>query len=283
MIYSGKRIIKHRESAEKFMTGINLNRYITAPQRNWIWLGMVLLTIGLGACKTVQPKDDLPTDKMMANELISEVSALEFKANSIDSRARMEVSFDGQSFSFRGQIRSVADSAIWIRATILGFEVGRVLMTPDTFQLIDRVNREYVKLPMDVVGDRYGLDIEFHQLQQLLLGSPSFDDVVVRDLKIENPKATIFGFLNTFQVIYQINENRLIDKYSLIDPEGRMLYAENSQYELVEDAGFFAFERMIKGTDGTDEFVLYCEFLDLEINNNPSLPFSIPNRYDRVE
>nr|MBS0037198.1 DUF4292 domain-containing protein [Saprospiraceae bacterium] len=241
----------------------------------------ILFTVS--SCKTTKPGADLPSGEMEAAKIIDEVRALEFSAHSIDSRAKMEVGFDGQSYSFRSQIRSIVDSAIWIRATILGFEVGRVLITPDTFQLIDRVNREYVKMSLNEVGSRYGLEMNFSQLQQMLLGSPSFDDIVVRDLKIGNPQATIFGFFKTFQVIYQINENRLVDKYSLIDPSGRLLEANNNNYMEVDEVGFFAFERTIRGVDESDEFILYCEFLELEVNSNPPLPFSIPNRYDRVE
>lgn len=235
------------------------------------------------SCKSARMNADAPLEKMTAEHLLAEVSVKEFKAESIDARARMEVSFDGQSYSFRGQIRSIKDSAIWVRATLLGFEVGRVLITADTFQLLDRVNREYIKLPMSEVGKRYGLDVDFNQLQQMLLGSPSFDDVVVSKLEIHNPKAIVFGFINTLQVIYYINEMRLVDKFSLTDPGGRLLESLNSNYQEIGEAGYFAYNRSIRAYDGGDHFSLSCEFLELEINNNPDLPFSIPSRYDRFE
>jgi hypothetical protein len=247
--------------------------------------GFFLLLIFLlsnSACKSARMAD-APLEKITAENLIAEVSVKEFNAESIDARARMEVSFDGQSYSFRGQIRSIKDSAIWVRATLLGFEVGRVLITADTFQLLDRVNREYIKLPMSELGRRYGLDIEFNQLQQMLLGSPSFEDVVVSRLEVQNPKAIVFGFINTLQVIYYINEMRLVDKFTLTDPGGRLLESLNSNYQELGDAGFFAYNRSIRAIDGGDQFSLSCEFLELEINNNPDLPFSVPSRYDRFE
>ena len=250
------------------------------------WSGLFLLLVFFlsnSACKSARMTADVPLEKMTAENLIAEVSVNEFQAETIDARARMEVSFDRQSYSFRGQIRSVRDSAIWVRATLLGFEAGRVMITPDTFQLLDRVNREYIKLPMSEVGRRYGLDIEFAQLQQMLLGSPSFEDVVVSKLEVENPKAIIFGFINTLQVIYHINEMRLVDRFTLTDRSGRFMESINSNYEEIDDAGFFAFNRSIRATDEQDEFRLSCEFLEIEINTFPDMPFSIPSRYDRFE
>lgn len=268
------------------------NQHAIKPQqffrisKAWQWSGIFLLLVFFmsnSACKSARSSADVPLEKMTAENLIAEVAVNEFQAETIDARARMEVSFDRQSYSFRGQIRSVKDSAIWVRATLLGFEAGRVLITPDTFQLLDRVNREYIKLPMSEVGRRYGLDIDFNQLQQMLLGSPSFEDVVVSRLEVENPKAIIFGFINTLQVIYHINEMRLVDKFSLTDRSGRFMESINSNYQEINDAGFFAFNRSISATDEQDQFSLICEFIEVEVNTFPDLPFSIPSRYDRFE
>ena len=239
--------------------------------------------LSVNACKTPRTAVEEPDEELTAQELIEEVKLNEFTANSIDGRARVEVGMDGQSYSFRGHIRSVKDSAIWVRATILGFEVGRAMITPDTLQFIDRVNREYVKMPLSTVAQRYGIDITFKQLEQLLIGSPSFEEVTVRELKMENPRAIVMGFFGNMQVIYQINDQQLVEKFNLFDGNGRMVESINSQYQSMGDSGYFAWERQITGTDGVQEFYLNCEFLELNIDDVPTLPFDVPRRYDRIE
>lgn len=267
------------------MQAVSRSQFVPSISVGYI-LGLLLvliLALGMGSCKSKKGVVETPAAELTAEKLIREVSLNEFTAPHIDARARMDVSMDGQSYSFRAHIRSIQDSAIWVRATILGFEVGRVMITPDTFHLIDRVNREYVKLPMDVVAHRYGIDIGFRHLQQLLLGSPSFEDVVIRDLRLENPRSFISGFYENMQVLYEIDSRQRVQRFNLMDGNGRMLESINNDYQPIAQSGYFAFDRKISGTDGIQNFSLNCEFLELNIDEVPSLPFDVPGRFDRVE
>ncbi|TVR88069.1 MAG: DUF4292 domain-containing protein [Saprospirales bacterium] len=258
----------------------------TGKSRLLVFGTSLLLIIGMlmvNSCKSPKEAVEEPEVELTAEKLIKEIKLKEFNAESIDGRARIQVGLDGMSQSFRGHIRAVRDSAIWVRATVLGFEVGRAMITPDTFQLIDRVNREYMKMPLDVVAHRYGLDVTFKQLEQLLTGSPSFDDVVVRKLDMGNPGATIAGFIDNMQVLYKINGQQLVERFTLMDGNGRVVRSDNNQYKQMGDAGYFAWDRQITGTDGVQEFYLNCEFLELNVEDVPTLPFDVPSRYDRIE
>ncbi|TVR84363.1 MAG: DUF4292 domain-containing protein [Saprospirales bacterium] len=267
----------------KKMQSVPLFQFKLSSSSPYIFGLVLFLALGMGSCKSKRAVVESPAEELTAEKLIREVSLNEFSAPHIDARARMDVSMDGQSYTFRAHIRSIQDSAIWVRATILGFEVGRVMITPDTFHLIDRVNREYVKLPMDVVAHRYGIDIGFRHLQQLLLGSPSFDDVVIRDLRLENPRSFITGFYENMQVLYEIDNRQRVQRFNLKDGNGRILESVNNDYQAIANAGYFAFDRKINGTDGIQNFSLNCEFLELNIDEVPSLPFDVPSRFDRVE
>lgn len=235
------------------------------------------------SCKSKKVMTESAEEPMTSEMLTKEVKVNEFKAESMEAKARMQVGMDGQSHTFRGHIRSIQDSAIWVRATVLGFEVGRVMITPDTFQMLDRINGEYVKLTLEEVGRRYGMDISFNHLQQVLLGSPSFEDVTIRSLEIKNPSAIVHGFFENIMVQFFINDQRLVEQFNLEDPDGRVLKSYNKEYREVGDSGYFAFKREINGNDGSSEFFLNAEFLELEVNNSPTLPFSVPSRYDRIE
>ena len=73
--------------------------------------------------------------------------------------------------SVSGQIRMVADSAIWVSVSKI-IEVGRGLLTPGRVQAYVKLANRSVDCGWDELWRRWGVEMDFATLQSLLLGNP---------------------------------------------------------------------------------------------------------------
>lgn len=78
---------------------------------------------------------------------------------------------EDKSFGLNANIRIQKDSVIWISASVLlGIEAVRLLITPDSFQLINRLNSTYISSDISTLSKRFGINLSFYELQNKLLG-----------------------------------------------------------------------------------------------------------------
>jgi hypothetical protein len=89
--------------------------------------------------------------------------------------AKAEVDINGPDGhkGFKAAIRSVRDSAAWVSITpALGIEVARVVITPDSLKLLDKINDHFWVGDTAMVRAKFGLQPSLDLLQQALFGLP---------------------------------------------------------------------------------------------------------------
>ena len=66
-------------------------------------------------------------------------------------RAKSVLAINGKErYDVTANVRIVHDEAIWISVTaLMGIEVARVLITPDSVKIINRLQAEYIKKPLE--------------------------------------------------------------------------------------------------------------------------------------
>lgn len=94
---------------------------------------------------------------------------------------------EGESESFKVNVKGKKDSVLWISVSpALGIEVIRMIITPDSVKYVSKVpnNKHYYKGTYDDVSKLMGLDLEFDQMMELLVGNPVMLDK--QDDKLES-------------------------------------------------------------------------------------------------
>jgi len=87
------------------------------------------------------------------------------------ARAAVDVRTPDGHRSFKAQIRNVRDSATWVSVVpALGIEVARILLTPDSMKVMDKMADQYFVGDTAAARDRFGLQPSLALLQQALLG-----------------------------------------------------------------------------------------------------------------
>lgn len=136
-------------------------------------LFLVLLT---NACKSgrplLQPRHDIPArsvDRIMEGVLANDALRVHYYT----AKAGVEIDMAGEHKSFKAQVRSVLDSAaLMIIVPALGIEVARVLLTPDSVKLMDKLHDQYFIGDSAAAKKRFGFDPSLELFQQALLGRP---------------------------------------------------------------------------------------------------------------
>jgi len=89
-----------------------------------------------------------------------------------------DYSANGTVTSFSGQIRMQKDSFIWVSASVvLGIEVSRILVTSDSFRVMDRIHNTYMCTGFSYIRRQTHPAVTLSILQALLIGNdiPGYD------------------------------------------------------------------------------------------------------------
>lgn len=108
-----------------------------------------------------------------ADKLVERVMADQPTVRWYSAKADITIATDTSDRSFNAQVRSVTDSALWTSITaVLGIEAARVLLTPDSIKMLDRLHDTFFIGDTAQAKARFGLQPDLQLLQQALLGIP---------------------------------------------------------------------------------------------------------------
>lgn len=137
---------------------------------------LLLALLPLAACKSGRPlpilRPEIPArspEKLLERVLANARTDVRYYS----AKAAVDLTLPDGSKSFKAQIRSVRDSAAWVSVVpALGIEVARVLLTPDSLKLLDKLHDEYFVGDTLASRKKFGLQPSLSLFQQALLGSP---------------------------------------------------------------------------------------------------------------
>lgn len=200
--------------------------------------------------------------------------------------AKTRVQFTGpdkKRQSVTANIRMKSDSAIWVSVTpLLGIEMARVLITPNDFKVLDRMNRKYYEYQADDIVKMIGYPVDFTLVQNALLGETLFP--------FEKPKSTIDAkqyFLEELieKVVHRLwlnPEDLSYNKMQLFDEAAsRRLDVLLSDYD---DFGDYRFpQKRVINVLSPDNYNMEINYSKLKFNVEQDLSFKVSNRYEKVD
>jgi len=141
---------------------------------NFVKLALVALVMTLVSCKTqtsVQKtctKTTPETTSTAKAEAISRVAANAQSSQYITSKIKFKVRFGDKDVSLGGKLYMKRDDVIRIQLTALGlFEAGRLELTKDYVLVMDRMNKQYIKVDYSKVDFLQQSGLNFYSLQSL--------------------------------------------------------------------------------------------------------------------
>lgn len=203
--------------------------------------------------------------------------------------ARMQLQYEDEkkSQSITVSLRMEKDKNIWVKASILGITIAKVLITPTSVSYYETIGKTYFEGDFALLGEWLGTSINFQQAQNLLLGQSIFtlnpsdytSEVFQNKFKIQ-PKEQPQNFIHS---LFVNPDNFKIASETLSQPDdNRILAIRYGDYQKVGDQ-YFPQNIMINTSENDSSTLIEMTFRKIELNVNVGFPFEIPQGYEEIQ
>ena len=135
---------------------------------------LLIVAAGCKSKKQVVNRDTVTVKPAKNNEAqLAAIRSRQVSFNTFSAKAKTRLDIDGDDNDVTLNIRVMRDKKIWVSvaATILGIEVARALITPDSIQVMNKVQGVYFKKPFTFIHKYSGRQLDYGTLQSLLVGN----------------------------------------------------------------------------------------------------------------
>ena len=245
-----------------------------------------IVILSISACKTTKGTVLKKSERDKPEVVFDEMIKNQVNAEWFEGRVKMRFADEYQSLRGTGTIKMRKDSVIWMNVKALGFEVGRALITKDSFFVIYRLQRQYMAEPLDYVEKSYNMPANISTLQSLILGNPLFFQSNGFNLENKELSYHLFGKNDWMESHYWLNNKDLsIQKMNFDDfRDGRKVNMSLDNYSQTPDNQNFSYFRKLElSSEQTGDISVDIDFTKIELNTPKSINFEIPERYKRIE
>ena len=229
--------------------------------------------------------------KVLGSDSLS-IASLDLKSleeNKIDFKtfsAKVKVEYEdrnGKQPDVNAFIRLYKDRAFWvsISATFLNIEAFRILITPDTIIILNKLEKTVEYKPFSYVESIAHIPLTFSTLQNLIIGNPVYvGDSIVSYRQTEN--RILIGTVGAFfkNLLTVSADNKLLQKSKLDDIGLGQNRTADLVYDSYEKNNPFAFATYREITVAEKTKVdIRLTFKQYEFNKELSFPFKIPGNY----
>ena len=208
-----------------------------------------------------------------------ETNQIQFEWFGAKASVRYQDQYNRQSFSSTIRVRK--DSIIWLNVKKMGIEGGRALITPDSIFIINRLQKEYYPRDFGYLKRKYNIDVDFHTLQQLIVGNAIYYDMGKAKSSVESPYYRLTTATSDLRNTYLLLPSNFLLQAMLLEDitQARTIKMDFGRYKQEGDKQL-ALERQIKlESPETGKVHVEMAYSKVEINIPKNTPFSVSPRY----
>jgi hypothetical protein len=133
---------------------------------------IIILLIAFAGCKGPGILAPERTPVMSVDKVIRGIEQNQPEYQWMGTRFSGNVVWENRSQNISGSLRIQKDEAIYVSiAPILGIEVVRALVTPDSVKIVNRLESSYYLGDINLLNRMFNTDIDFYMLQALFMGN----------------------------------------------------------------------------------------------------------------
>lgn len=242
--------------------------------KNYI-LSFCFFVMVLSSCHSSKNISQNNTSRIGFKKLNTLVKNNNFKFEYFSSKVR--VNYNKQSFT--ANIRMKKNAVIWISFTgPFSIEGARVLITPSSFKMYDKLNRVSYNMPLSFVENYIPIKADFKLLENLILGN--FLEKAIKKQKIETKENTysVKGDTPGIETFYSILKTGKVENILVTDKENnKEVEIRLQKYEKLDNQDF-ALKRKFLIQDGEKDYLLDLKFYKYK-KGELEFPFDIPSGY----
>jgi len=225
------------------------------------------------------PLDTYKLDKLRAIRL----KQVDFVTFSVKAQTKLRV--DGSSDDVTFNVRIKKNQQIWVSITaVLGVEAARVLITPDSIKVMNRLESTYLKKPFSFIYQYTSKQINYQTLEALLIGN-AIPNLLKDDTSVnpDNGNIVINGELQ--QLVYQLNigaDLRVCRTAMSNGAAQQSLQVDNSAF-IQAGTKVIPSKINIDSKAGAKSVQAELHYTKAEFDQTLTYPFSVPARFSIVK
>ena len=245
----------------------------------------ILLLLVLSSCGGAKNISNI--ENASAKEIIAAHNAAAPDFKTLAGRVQLVYETDEKLQSITVSLRMEKDKRIWVKASILGITISKVLITPTSVSYYETVGNTYFEGDFALLGEWIGTPINFQQAQNLLLGQSIFtlnpseykSEVFQNKFKMQ-PKQQPQDFIHS---LFLNPENFKIALETLSQPNAdRLLSIRYGDYQEI-GGQYFPSIISIDTSEKGSKTKIEMNFKKIDLNADVSFPFEIPQGYEEIQ
>jgi hypothetical protein len=200
-------------------------------------------------------------------------------------KASAQIRTAGESQSVHMVIRMLRDSAVWVQIKKFEIEAFRLLVTPQDYTLLHRLESGYERGSVTKLSEMAGVDLTFEDVQQLIFGNIVLPEDQNFAFVREGDNYKVSFTSGNWSFEYVLDAFRLqVQKALVSDDSGKTMRIVFSEYKQALTGPELPHIREIyfpekPGTEG----VIRLDFSELEVDVAKELKFVVPSHYHEFE
>lgn len=202
----------------------------------------------------------------------------------VNGRIKAGYKTEDNSQSINITYRIEKDKAIWMSAKVMGIlPVAKVYITPDRFQYFEKINRTSFDGDFSMAEEFLGVEVNFENLQNLLIGRPMYD--LKRNQMLFDDNAYVFlqniKSILAYSAIIEGKQFKMKSQ-SLQNQKNESLKVDYSRFQTIDKKKFPSKLTMTAKKD-SEVVLIDIEYRSVVFDEELTFPFEIPSNYERLE
>ncbi len=231
----------------------------------------------------VNPNTNLDSIKIV-NETLQKIKANYIDYSTFSAKVKVEYDAEGQNVpDLTAYIRMKKDSLIWINVEKLLFNVARILITKDSFFIINKIDKYTVSRPLSYLEESTQIPFDFQTIQNLIIGNPVYFGEKISSFKKNETTTSILYIGDLFKHLITIDNSKYAALFSKLDDKditrNRTCDLTYGDYEL-KDGKQFSRDRTIVISEKS-KTQIDLRFKQFQFNETLNYPFTLPPSYKK--
>ncbi|QJD96724.1 DUF4292 domain-containing protein [Mucilaginibacter robiniae] len=244
--------------------------------------------VGMWGCKAKKQLVSRPAAAPVTtaeNSKVAKINAIRSRQvsyNTFSGKAKTKLNIDGKSNDVTLNIRIQHGQKIWVSITaLIGIEVARAVITPDSIQVVNRLQSVYLKKPFSYIYTYASRQVNFNTVESLLVGN-AIPELLNANASLEptaNGGLTIKGNLQGLLYSLMLGSDLKVNQTSLANQAANQsLQVSNSEFIQVTDR-VMPSQIGIKSTVGRNNIQADLHYSRADFDQTLEYPFNIPDGY----
>jgi hypothetical protein len=208
------------------------------------------------------------------------IRAQQINFNTFSGKAKASLAINGNNNDCTLNIRIYKDKKIWVSVTaLLGIEVARALITPDSIQVVNRLQGVYIRKPFSYIYKFANRQIDYTMLQALLVGNaiPQLLNDSTK-IQLDNNNTTLSGNIQDLMYKLVLGSDYKVSQTDLSNQDaGQSLQVVNA-FTLAGTQKVPS-QINIASTARDKKIQVNLHYVKVDFNQQLEYPFNIPDSY----